>query len=79
MENEFYPIVPKHKAQVDFHLPKLKCMKSGFNVYGDFETVDSTFLAITHSSCDFLNNANCKSQEEVQEWLKHKYAFIVYT
>lgn len=54
-------------------------MSEEFTIFGDFETTNSTYFAVTHSSCDFLNNAECKSREEVQEWLKHKYVFVVYT
>ena len=42
------------------------------------EPLSSSF-SIFFTSCDTLWNANCKSVEEVTEWLAHKYVIVVYT
>lgn len=36
-------------------------------------------LSIFYASCDRLNIATCKSEDEVTEWLKHKYVLIYLT
>ena len=40
--------------------------------------MSSTF-SIFFASCDTLWNADCKSKNEVSEWLSHKYILLVFT
>ena len=49
-------------------------------VAGDYDAPGAkTFSIVFEPSCDPLYFANCKSADEVTEWLKQKYVLVMYT
>lgn len=79
-EKSFPPLAERFDNQFLTILPKLKCLDEfGSVVQGDFEASGSTILSIFYSSCDMLARGDCKNEEEVEEWLKHKYVLLVHT
>jgi hypothetical protein len=48
-------------------------------MHGSFQTLLSEYLTIFYASCDLLNVSKCKSEDQVTEWLKHKYVLLYYT
>lgn len=48
-------------------------------VFGEYDEPNSQAFSIYFASCDTLYNADCKSIQEVSEWLTHKYLLVVYT
>jgi hypothetical protein len=60
----------------------MKCLKLNndpVEIFGDFDSAGSQFLAIFLGSCDLLNRATCASVDEVTDWLKHKYVLLYLT
>lgn len=48
-------------------------------MFGEYDEPDSQSFSIYFASCETLYNANCKSIEQVSEWLSHKYLLVAYT
>ena len=87
LQNDFYPA--KNEAvqnQVLFNRQKLRCLKQEKDgqsqhsaVFGESDDPNSQTFSIYLASCDTLEYPNCKTPDEVTEWLKHKYLFLAYT
>ena len=48
-------------------------------VIGEFEEIGASTFSIFFTACDTLYFANCKSVDDVSEWLKSKYVLVMYT
>ena len=48
-------------------------------VVGEYDDLGAQTFSIFFTSCDTLFYANCKSVDEVSEWLKQKYVLVLYT
>ena len=48
-------------------------------MFGEYDDPESATFSIFFTSCDTLWQANCKTLDEVTEWLSHKYLIMVYT
>ena len=82
LAQNMFPSEPRFESFVSFNIKKLKCLQMNgdpLQLFGNFDTPGSQMLSIFHSSCDLLNVATCASQDDVTEWLKHKYVLLYYT
>lgn len=83
LKNEFYPALKSSvENSIQFNKNKLRCLKpeTGHQpVVGEYDEPGSQAFSIYMTSCDTLFHPNCKSVDEVSEWLKHKFLLLVYT
>ena len=82
LDEKFYTARKHVQDQISFNSDKLLCLTpdaENLDVLGEFNEPESKTFSIFFTSCDTLWNADCRSIEEVTEWLSHKYIFIAYT
>ena len=82
LKAKFFPARPFVQEQIEFNREKLHCLAPNaedWALNGMYDEPLSSSFSIFFTSCDTLWNANCKSVEEVTEWLAHKYVIVVYT
>lgn len=71
-ENQFfYPLVDNELAFKDaVDGQKLMCIDEDVELYGDFNTANGKILFLGFVKCDTTKRNTCKSEKEVNEWLK---------
>ena len=86
--NNFYPALKSSvNTQIQFNRKKLRCFKDSdkeeaqkhYKVFGEYDEPLSQTFSIFLTSCDTLIYPNCKTPEQVSEWLKYKYLILVFT
>lgn len=56
----------------------LQCMTEPVNLVGNWNTETAKVLEFYFEKCDSEKRETCKSEEEVQEWMKDKYLILAY-
>jgi hypothetical protein len=56
----------------------LQCMTEPVNLVGNWNTESAKVLEFYFEKCDSEKRETCKSEEEVQEWMKDKYLILAY-
>jgi len=82
LTEKFYPAMSFVQKQIEFNSEKLHCLPDNdveIKVFGEYDEPESSTFSVFFTSCDTLYNANCRSMDEVTEWLAHKYIIVVYT
>lgn len=54
------------------------CIDEDVELYGDFNTANARILFLGFVKCDKTKRKTCKSDKEVNEWLKSQYLIVAY-
>ena len=56
----------------------MKCIDDPeFELYGNFESPDVNVLMVTFEKCDPQKRDDCKTEDEIIEWLEFKYIIVL--
>lgn len=83
---KFYPLRDKFRGKhggsdgsefgYEFYQEKMKCIDDGYELFGDYDSVQASHLLIVFELCDRDHRADCLSDDEIKEWMEFKYIFI---
>ena len=73
----FYKSHPSYEKDLEFLHRKLKCLDvDKIEVQGDYNSPKARSLVFRFEKC--TNSASCKSDAEIQAWLKRKFIVVYY-
>ena len=77
-ESKFFKTLKFSEADVKTYGPKMKCMNDpDFALHGNFNTDTAQNLMVVFEKCDRELRYDCKSEEEIAEWMQQKYILIL--
>lgn len=76
----FYPVEAGSRYDVQLHKDKFRCMDpDDLEIYGSYNSFRAKQLIITVDRCvNTTEVTNCKSDEEIDKFLRNKYVLFVY-
>ena len=51
----------------------MKCIEDPYEIYGDYSSAKTANLLVLFVKCDPRDRNDCKSDDEIKQWLKFKY------
>ena len=59
------------------YTPKMKCInEEGLSIKGNYDSAVARNLMVAFSKCDSEERNDCKSEQEITDWLSFKYIII---
>ena len=78
LDSSFYPTLPNSENDILTYGPKMKCInEEGFDLFGNYDTAAAKNLLVTFDKCDPEKRNDCKSEQEITDWLSSKYIIIL--
>ena len=74
--SNFYRTSQNAIDDIGRHVNRLRCLDNpeDLQIWGNYDTGSAANILVVLDKCDPLNSAvTCKSEEEIQEWLRFKY------
>ena len=75
--SRFYPIKSNMRRDIEIYGSKLKCIDESLDLIGNFDQALASNLMITFIKCDPESGIECKTDEEIEEWLEGKYFLTI--
>ena len=73
-ESDFYPLDKDYEGETITYGPKLKCMNvDKLELLGNYDTAEAKTLMVAFVKCDSKLRNDCKTEEEIHEWLTFRY------
>ena len=69
---------PNERKWFDLYKRKLNCIDQKILINGDYDSTSVKHLQVRYVKCDPELRADCKSDEEITEYLKEKYIVIAH-
>ena len=75
----FYPLINGKETELEMILGKsLLCIDEDVSLKGDWQSGVAKVLIASFEKCDRKARKTCRSDQEVNEWLKDKYMYVVF-
>ena len=76
--SRFYQISPASKVWYDLYRKKLNCIDHKIVISGDYDSESVKHLSIRFMKCDPEVRSDCKSEDEINEYIKNKFIVLMY-
>ena len=77
--NNYYPLPEDKKGLVEFYHKKFKCIKAeDMYVQGNFDTSAARLVNARLNRCVNSPDLTCKSEEEITEFFRNKFIYLLY-
>ena len=80
MQNEkttMFPLQEQAKSAFRAFRNKFRCLKENdMQIWGSYDSEKAQQLAISFKMCEGADY--CESEENIREWLRHKYIVLLY-
>ena len=76
-EAKFYPMNENHRHYVTRDMQKLYCVDEILELHGDYNSGFVTHFGIHLEKCNPSVRSDCKSDEEITQWLKRKFIITI--
>jgi hypothetical protein len=74
-----FPIASSKQSELEFMLgTSLTCNDEELSIYGDFQAAAAKVIVAYFEKCDPKDRPTCKTDAEVNAWLKGKYLVFLY-
>ena len=76
-EDRFYPINQKNERDFEIYGQKMLCPIKPIDLFGNFDSDASQNLMVAFVTCEPSETQTCKTQDEIEQWLKFKYIVVL--
>ena len=73
----FFPPDPKQVNFIWTYHPKMHCFENKIKLQGEYDSSKARHLAIVFEKCDPKKRSTCKSETEIENWIKGKYIITI--
>ena len=72
-DSNFFQLNIHSRVDVEIFGHRLKCLEEDISMFGHYDSSATQNLMVAFMSCDPKSRNDCKSEDEISEWLSNKY------
>ena len=76
-QSKFYTAHSNSIMWLQKYQKKLNCVDENIVISGNYQSLKASHLQIQLQKCDNLTRSDCKSDEEITQWLRRKFIVVV--